>query len=67
MTPETRSLAIGNAAIGNQPYYPMGRAVMGGLIFSTIGAMIALPLVYSAFKDLRAWGQGIVARIRRPE
>lgn len=60
-------LAIGNAAIGNQPYYPMGRAVMGGLAFSTIGAMIALPFVYSTFKDLRAWGQGIVARMRRPE
>lgn len=59
-------MAIGTAAIGNQPYYPMGRSVMGGLIFSTIGAMIALPLVYSAFEDLRRWWGGIVARIRRP-
>lgn len=59
-------MAIGNAAIGDQPYYPMGRAVMGGLMFSTIGAMIALPLVYTAFEDLRTWGQGIVAKIRQP-
>ena len=59
-------MAIGTAAIGNQPYYPMGRSVMGGLIFSTIGAMIALPLVYSAFEDLRTWWRGILARIRQP-
>jgi VanZ family protein len=58
--------AIGNAAIGDQPYYPMGRAVMGGLMFSTIGAMIVLPLVYTAFEDLRTWGRGIVAKIRQP-
>ncbi len=59
-------MAIGNASLGDLPYYPMGRSVMGGLIFSTIGAMIALPLVYSAFEDLRIWWRGIVARIRRP-
>ena len=59
-------MAIGSATLGDQPYYPMGRSVMGGLIFSTIGAMIALPLVYSAFEDLRIWWRGIVTRIRRP-
>ena len=59
-------MAIGTATLGDQPYYPMGRSVMGGLIFSTIGAMIALPLVYSAFEDLRNWWGGIVARIKRP-
>ena len=59
-------MAIGTATLGDQPYYPMGRSVMGGLIFSTIGAMIALPLVYSAFEDLRNWWGGIVARIKKP-
>ena len=59
-------MAIGTATLGDQPYYPMGRSVMGGLIFSTIGAMIALPLVYSAFEDLRTWWRGILVRIRQP-
>ncbi len=59
-------MAIGTATLGDQPYYPMGRSVMGGLIFSTIGAMIALPLVYSAFEDLRTWWRGILIRIRQP-
>ncbi len=59
-------MAIGDTGLGELPYYPMGRSVMGGLIFSTIGAMIALPLVYSAFEDLRVWWRGIVARIRQP-
>ena len=31
-----------------------------------IGAMIALPLVYTAFEDLRTWGRGIVAKVRQP-
>ena len=59
-------MAIGTASLGDLPYYPMGRSVMGGLIFSTIGAMVALPLVYSAFEDLRNWWRGVVARIRQP-
>lgn len=59
-------MAIGTAALVDLPYFPLGRSVMGGLIFSTIGAMIALPLVYSAFEDLRAWWRGILVRIKQP-
>lgn len=59
-------LAIGDTAIGgNGPaYYPMARAIIGGLVFSTLVSLGALPSIYCMLDDMRIWGRRIVARAR---
>ena len=59
-------LAIGDTAIGgNGPaYYPMARAIIGGLVFSTLVSLGALPSIYCMLDDMRIWGSRIVARAR---
>lgn len=39
-------MAVGNAHIGNGQYYPLARAVMGGLISSTFLTLLVLPTFY---------------------
>jgi HAE1 family hydrophobic/amphiphilic exporter-1 len=39
-------LAVGNAHIGNGQYFPLARAVMGGLISSTFLTLLVLPTFY---------------------
>ena len=41
-------LSLGDARIGGggPPYYPMARAVIGGLGYSTIATLICLPMIY---------------------
>lgn len=58
-------LAFGKAAIGGGYYYPLARAVMGGLAVSTVLTLLLLPVFYCLAEDgaarLRAavrWGQG---------
>ena len=48
-------LCLSDATIGggNAPYYPMARAIAGGLIFSTLVTLIALPVVYALLDDAR--------------
>jgi len=50
-------LAVGDAAIGgNGPaYFPMARAIIGGLLFSTITTLILLPTIYIGLDNLRNW------------
>jgi HAE1 family hydrophobic/amphiphilic exporter-1 len=49
-------------AIGGNgpPYYPMARAIVGGLAFSTLVTLIILPTVYVLMDDLRRWAQRVV-------
>ncbi len=61
-------LAVGKAAIGDGYYYPMARAIMGGLATSTVLTLVVLPTFYvlseqasSAVRATIAWGLG-----RRP-
>jgi len=51
-------LALGNTTIGGDgpPYYPMARAVIGGLSFATIVSLIVLPTLYLWIEDLGNWG-----------
>ena len=46
-------LALGNAHIGNAQYYPLARAVMGGLISSTFLTLLVLPTFYVLGENVR--------------
>ncbi len=50
-------LCISNVQIGGDgpPYYPMARAIAGGLLFSTIVSLVVLPTVYALIDDLSNW------------
>ena len=47
-------LCISNTAIGGDgpPYYPMARAIAGGLVFSTLVSLLVLPTIYSLLDDM---------------
>ena len=51
-------LALGTTGVGGDgpPYYPMARAVIGGLTFATVVSLIVLPTMYCWFEDLGFWG-----------
>ena len=48
-------LCMSDATIGggDTPYYPMARAIAGGLIFSTLVTLAALPVIYALLDDAR--------------
>ena len=50
-------LCIGTVQVGGDgpPYFPMARAIVGGLMFSTIVTLLALPVIYSLLDDARCW------------
>ncbi|NVJ60492.1 MAG: efflux RND transporter permease subunit [Gammaproteobacteria bacterium] len=54
-------LSVGDTTIGGDsnspPYYPMARAVIGGLAFSTIVSLLILPTIYIGLDNLSRWGQ----------
>ncbi len=56
-------LTFGGAqAWSNGPsYFPMARAIAGGLTFSTIVTLLALPCIYSLLDDLRLWSRSVIA------
>ena len=60
-------LCIGTVQIGGDgpPYYPMARAIVGGLVFSTIVTLLALPVIYSLLDDSRGWLRNVVADSRQ--
>jgi HAE1 family hydrophobic/amphiphilic exporter-1 len=65
-------LAIGGAEAWSDgpPYSPMARAIAGGLTFSTIVTLLALPCIYSLLDDARMWTRHVIrdareGRIRR--
>ncbi|GIX36529.1 MAG: transporter [Lysobacteraceae bacterium] len=49
-------LCVGGAQIGGDgpAYYPMARAIVGGLLFSTVVSLLFLPTIYALLDDLRA-------------
>ncbi len=55
-------MAIGDSAIVGTPYFPLGRAVIGGLVASTILSLVFVPLFYSYFDDLKALMTGTLRR-----
>jgi HAE1 family hydrophobic/amphiphilic exporter-1 len=62
-------LCIGRTGIGGDgpPYYPMARAIAGGLVFSTIVSLLVLPVIYSLLDDMSLWSKRVLrdARARR--
>lgn len=56
-------LCVGTVQIGGDgpPYYPMARAIVGGLLFSTVVSMVVLPTFYVWLDDMRNWARRIVA------
>jgi HAE1 family hydrophobic/amphiphilic exporter-1 len=46
------------------PYYPMARAIVGGLAFSTLVTLIILPEIYVMLDDLRQWSRRILSSAR---
>lgn len=54
-------LCFGNTQIGGDgpPYFPMARAIVGGLTFSTIVTLIILPAIYLILDDIKIWGSRI--------
>ena len=59
-------LALGDTAIGGEgpAYYPMARAIIGGLVFSTGVSLLVLPTIYLALEDLGQWGRRVLHRAR---
>ncbi|MCF3649939.1 efflux RND transporter permease subunit [Synoicihabitans lomoniglobus] len=54
-------MALGNSQMIGMPYSPMGRAMIGGLIASTVLTLLVVPLFYILLDDLRNYA-GAVAR-----
>jgi HAE1 family hydrophobic/amphiphilic exporter-1 len=52
-------LAIGSSALLGLSYYPLARAVIGGLAASTVLTLIILPFVYTLFDDAAAWARRV--------
>jgi HAE1 family hydrophobic/amphiphilic exporter-1 len=64
-------LCIGTTQIGGDgpPYFPMARAIVGGLLFSTFVSLVLLPTIYSWLDIIRHWPRKLftfLGRILRP-
>jgi HAE1 family hydrophobic/amphiphilic exporter-1 len=51
---------------GGPPYFPMARAIVGGLAFSTFVTLLILPTTYCILDDWRHWASRILARGTAP-
>ncbi len=56
-------MAVGNAKMIGISYAPMGRTIIGGLIFSTMVSLIAVPWAYTIFDDMRGYFKRLTAGI----
>jgi HAE1 family hydrophobic/amphiphilic exporter-1 len=59
-------LCIGTTQIGGDgpPYFPMARAIVGGLAFSTVVSMIVLPTFYIWLDNMKNWSARILGDVR---
>jgi hydrophobic/amphiphilic exporter-1 (mainly G- bacteria), HAE1 family len=71
MTMGTAILAMVPIALGQTkmagdgpPYFPMARAIAGGLAFSTVVSLLFLPTIYAVLDDLRSASGRTIARAR---
>jgi hydrophobic/amphiphilic exporter-1 (mainly G- bacteria), HAE1 family len=60
-------LAVGQTTIGGDgpPYFPMARAVIGGLLFATVVSLLVLPTIYVSLEDVGHWGRRVFRRAAR--
>lgn len=59
-------LCFGTTQIGGDgpPYFPMARAIVGGLTFSTVITLVILPSIYIILDDIKRWSSRILQRSR---
>ena len=59
-------LAVSTTQIGGDgpPYFPMARAIIGGLAFSTVVSLLVVPALYAYFDSLAAWGRKVMRTAR---
>ena len=55
-------LAVSATQIGGDgpPYFPMARAIIGGLAFSTLVSLLVVPALYAYFDTLAIWGRNVM-------
>jgi HAE1 family hydrophobic/amphiphilic exporter-1 len=60
-------LAVSATQVGGDgpPYFPMARAIIGGLAFSTVVSLLVVPAFYAYFDSLSAWGRKVMRTARR--
>ena len=51
---------------GSPPYFPMARAIVGGLTFSTIVTLLVLPTIYVLLDDMRIWARNVIRTAKTP-
>ncbi|MBY4594938.1 efflux RND transporter permease subunit [bacterium BD-1] len=56
------ALSTTQMAGSGPPYYPMARAIAGGLAFSTLVSLLFLPTIYAILDDMR---EAVAARMRK--
>ena len=56
------ALSTTQMAGSGPPYYPMARAIAGGLAFSTLVSLLFLPTIYAILDDMR---EAVSARMRK--
>lgn len=54
-------LCLGTTQIGGDgpPYFPMARAIVGGLVFSTVITLVILPSIYIILDDIKLWASRV--------
>jgi HAE1 family hydrophobic/amphiphilic exporter-1 len=59
-------LCFPGATIGGDgpPYYPMARAIAGGLVFSTLVSLLVLPVIYALLDDMSLWSKRLLREAR---
>lgn len=60
-------LCIGTTQIGGDgpPYFPMARAIVGGLTFSTIVTLLVLPSIYVILDDISIWSRRVIRAAKK--
>ncbi|MGW8367344.1 MAG: efflux RND transporter permease subunit [Gammaproteobacteria bacterium] len=60
-------LAMGTTQVGGDgpPYFPMARAIIGGLAFSTVVSLLVVPTVYLWLDSLSRWSRKVIRVARR--
>ncbi len=59
-------LCVGDTQIGGggPPYFPMARAIVGGLLFATVISMVVLPTFYIWLDNLRNWTSRVFGDVK---
>jgi len=60
-------LCIGTTQLGGDgpPYFPMARAIVGGLLFSTFVSLVLLPTIYTWLDVIRRWPRKLFSWLGR--